>query len=173
MATMRSKKIAYLMRQGFFYPEAVELSRTSRAGMKATYFRFMIRSRRRTLDNSKKNNWGDKRYRDFIKQKYIDIGALKPDSLGRMRVDVWAMLRAFEEKARMREDEYESPWRRKGRRKTAKKKQTKRITRKDMIRSFIKKINRQMDRTRDPDKQDELLGKRQKYQRMLDGMENG
>ncbi|KKN44515.1 hypothetical protein LCGC14_0691950, partial [marine sediment metagenome] len=40
-------------------------------------------------------------------------------------------------------------------------------------RSFIKKINRQMDRTRDPDKQDELLGKRQKYQRMLDGMENG
>ncbi len=173
MPTMRQRKINYLVRQGFFASEAVELSRTSRAGMKASYFRFFIRSRRRTLDNSKTNNWSEKRYRDFIRQKYIDIGALKPDSLGRMRVDVWAMLRAFEEKARMREDEYESPWRRKGRRKTAKKKQTKRITRKDMIKSFIKKINRQMDRTRDPEKQDELLGKRQEYQRRLDGMENG
>lgn len=160
MATMRQRRIQYFLNQGFFKGEAIELSRTSRGGMRAPYFQRMIRSRRRLYDNSKRYKWTEQEYRDYVKKLYTDRGFVKTDVLGRRRVDVWAMLREFEERARRIGEEYESPWRKRTKRKTEKKREVKRVTRKDMLRSMIRQINRSMGRTTNPQRLAELTARK-------------
>lgn len=170
MATMRQRRVQYFLNQGFFKSEAIELSRASRTGIRAPYFQAMIRSRRRLWDNAKRYKWTDREYRDYVKKLYIDKGFVKPDVLGRKRVDVWAMLRDYEERARRRGEEYESPWKRRAKRKSAKKQQVKRVTRRDMLVSMIKSIDRSIARTQNPQKLADLRARRNYLQLQLDRM---
>jgi len=117
----------------------------------------MVRSRRRLFENAKRYNWSESQYRDYVKKLYVDAGFLKTDTLGRMRVDVWAMLRDYEELSRRRGEEYESPWKRKLYRKSTAKKEVKRVTRKDMLRSWIKQIERSIERTTSERKRQQLM----------------
>ncbi len=168
MPSMRKRKIAYLQRNGFLPSEARQLSRTSHQGLLSPYFQYWIRSRRRLYDNSKMYDWTSQEYRDYIKQQYIDIGALKSDNLGRIRIDVWAMLRYFEEKSYRRGEEYESPWKKRAKRKSVKRQESKRVTRKDMIISMIANIDRSIARTKNPEKRADLMARRNYFQLLLD-----
>lgn len=170
MATRRQNKIRYLTYQGFLPTEAREYSRTSREGMKAPYFRFMIRSRRRLFDNAKRYGWTLDQYRNYIKQRYRDVGAVKRDVLGRQQIDVWAMLRHYEEMALRRGEEFESPWRKKTKRKSARKKDYKRVTRKQHAQDSITLINQSIARTKNPAKLEVLRAKREFFVEQLKRM---
>ena len=159
---MREKRINYFIRNGFFKSEAIQLSRTSKSGMKAPYFMSMVRSRRRTWENAKRNNWTEKKYRDYIKKQYLDKGFVKSDKLGRKRVDVWALLRDFEERAFRRGEEYESPWIKKTKRKSTTKKTVKRTTRRDMLKSWIANLNKTISRTTSEKKKKQLMKSKKK-----------
>lgn len=170
-SSIRQRKYDYLIRQGFFHREALELSRVSRRGMSAPYFTRMIRSRRRTIDNLKSSGKSDKDIREYIRQQYINNGWLKQDKAGRVMVDPWKLLRSQEDKARRRGEEYESPWRKRVYKKSAKKKETKRITRKDMLKSMIEKLERRIQRTGNINKRLVLEEKLYDYQYRLRRME--
>ena len=80
-SSIRQRKYDYLISNGFLPQEAIELSRTSRKGMQATYFRRMIRSRRRTVDNLKANGRTPNEIRRFIRNQYIANGFIKYDAI--------------------------------------------------------------------------------------------
>jgi len=142
---MRQYRYDYLLRQGFLPGEARELSRTSKTGMKATYFQQWIRSRRRIFDNAKRYKWTDKDYRQYIKDQYIKSGFTKPDALDRKRVDVWAMLRRYHETVTDRGDEYESPWKKKTTKRGVRK-PTKKFNRTAAMKGWIKQLTANIDK---------------------------
>lgn len=168
MPSLRNRRYNYLITNGFFPNEAQQLSRTSRAGMKAPYFRTMVKSRRRLFDNAKRYKWSETKYRNYVRQLYINNGWITPDVLGRKRVDVWAMLRYYEERAFRRGEEYESPWKKRLQKKGEKKRQVKRTTRRDMLRSWIAQIDRSIERTRSEYRQRQLQTQRDRLQNQLD-----
>jgi len=149
----------------------MELSRTSRGGMRAPYFQFMIHSRRRLFENAKRYDWGEQKYRDYVKKLYADAGFLKTDKLGRLRVDVWAMLRDYEELAHRRGEEYESPWKKRTRRKSTVKQEMKRVTRKDMLKSWIVQIDRNIERTASEQRKQQLREQKARLEKQLEDME--
>ena len=165
MATLRQRRYNYLKKNGFFPSEARELSRTSRAGMLSPYFQTMVRSRRRLFDNAKRYNWTEQRYRDYVKKLYTNKDFVKEDAIGRRRVDVWAMLRYYEELSRRRGEEYESPWVKRTQRKGEIKRELKRVTKKGMLKSWIIQIDKRISRTRSE-------YKRQQFEKQKANMEN-
>ncbi len=122
--TLRQQRARYLINNGFLAGEARQLSQTSRQGMLAPYFQRMVHARRMLRQNAIRYGWTDTRYREYIKQQYTDAEAIIPDILGRRRLDVWKMLRHYEQQAYRRGEEYESPWRKRIQRKSVHKKTT-------------------------------------------------
>jgi len=165
-STLRQRKYNFFIRNGFFPQEATQLSRTSRSGMKAPYFRFMIRSRKRTLDNAKRYGWSEKQFHDYILQQYRNLGIAPSDPF-----KIWKLLRHFEEIAYRRGEEYDSPWRKRIRRKSGKKREMKRTTRKSMLSSWIAEIDRTIARTTNESKLERLRTQRANLQKELDKME--
>jgi len=170
MASMRDRRRAFLMRNGFFPAEAMELSRSSRRGLSAPYFQRFIKSRRRLLDNAKRYGWTDQQLRDYVRKLYTDKGYIKPDKLGRYRPDVWAMLREHEEAAYRRGEEFESPWLKRIRRKSTKKRAIKRTTRRENIVGWIRELDRTIERTKQEYKRQKLLEQKANLQDQLDRM---
>lgn len=172
MATMRERRYNYLRKNGFFPAEARELSRTSRQGLLAPYFQLWIKSRRRLFANAKRYKWADREYRDYVKKQYTDRGFLKQDSIGRIRIDVWAMLRDYEEKARRRGEEYESPWKKRTRRQSTARREMKRVTRKDMLKSWIIQLDKSIDRTESDARRQQLINQKDTLEQQLKDMGN-
>ena len=170
-SSLRQRKFDALISAGFFPSEAEEFSRTSRAGMRAPYFRRMVRSRRRTLDNSVRYNWTRAQYEAHIKKMYADNGFLKQDRLGRIRIDPWQLLRYHEEAAYRRGEEYESPWRKRALRKGVRKREVKRTTRKGMLQSWISEIDHNIARTTNEKRLERLRIQRENLQQELKKME--
>ena len=171
-STIRQRKYDYLVKMGFYPNEATELSRTSRKGMSAPYFRRMVRSRKRSIENLKNTGKSESEIKTYIKNKYIANGWLRKDSLGRLRIDVWKLLRFHEEQSYDRGEEYESPWKKRGKTRSTTKKAYKRITRKDMLKSMIIKLERRIKRTPNINKQLELEEQLFSLQHQLRKMEN-
>lgn len=169
-SSLRQRKYDALISAGFFPPEATEFSRTSRSGMRAPYFRRMVKSRRRTLDNSIRYEWTRAQYEAHIKKMYVENGFLKQDKLGRIRIDPWQLLRYHEEVAYRRGEEFESPWRVRIRRKGVKKREVKRTTRKDALLSWIKQLDANIERTENERRKQKLIEQRKNLQAELDKM---
>jgi hypothetical protein len=146
-SSIRQRKYDYLIKQGFFHREAVELSRTSRTGMSAPYFRRLVRSRRRTVDNLSDSGYTEEEIKSFVREQYIKNGWIKKDSKGRVLIDIWQFLRDQEDKSKTRGEEYESPWRNKTHRKKSVKKIAKRVTRRAMLESMVTKLKNRIART--------------------------
>lgn len=146
MPSMRGRRRRFLAGDKelplFLPAESIELSRTSRRGLRAPYFQKWIASRRRTRDNAIKNNWTLDQYRQHIKNQYLVEGFMKADTLGRQRVDVWAMLRFRAETAVRRGDEFESPWRDKIRRSVTRKREGKKSSRRQFINNWIADLDK-------------------------------
>lgn len=166
-STIRQRKYDYLIGAGFYPAEATELSRTSRKGMSAPYFRRLIRSRRRTVENLTNAGYTDRQIRNFIKDVYVKNGWLKRDSLGRVRIDVWQFLRDQEDKAHRRGEEYESPWKKRTKKRSSTKKEKKRVTRKDMLQSLIKKLENRIAKTANENRRLQLEEQRFGYEQQL------
>lgn len=166
-SSIRQRKYDYFIRNGFYPVEATELSRTSRKGMSTPYFMHMIKSRRRTVDNLKNSGKTDQQIRDYIKKQYIDNNWLKQDKLGRWRIDVWKLLRANEDKAYHRAEEYESPWKKRAYKRSSTRKEHKRITRNDMLNSIIKKLKTRIERTAGEYKRQQLEEQLYAYEQKL------
>lgn len=170
MASMRERRYNFLVKNGFLPVEARDLSRTSRAGMRAPYFQAMIRSRRSLFNNALRYGWTERQYRDYIRELYTSRGFVRPDKLGRYRPDVWSMLREYEERAHRRGEEYESPWKKRARRKSTRKQEAKRTTRKEALQSWIKQLDKSIERTASESRKAQLRNQRDNLKRMLDSM---
>lgn len=170
-SSIRQRKYEYLINAGFMPAEARELSRTSRTGMRSPYFSRMVQSRRRTVDNLIRLGRSSREIQDYIKRQYVERKFIKRDSMGRLRIDVWQLLRYHEDAAFRRGEEYESPWRKRTRRKATKKRTTKRISKKDMLRSMIKRIDRQIASTGNDTKRERLEETKYGYERELKRLE--
>ena len=164
-STLRQRKYNYLTKKGFSAQEATQLSRTSRSGMRAPYFRFMLRSRERTLENAKRYGWSQREFHDYILQQYRDLGISPRDPF-----KIWKLLRHFEERAYRRGEEYDSPWRKRIRRSTGKKREMKRTTRVEMLKSWISEIDRTMSRTTNEYRLERLRTQKENLQKELDRM---
>lgn len=110
----KQERYEYLLSQGFLKNEAKQLSKTSDAGMQASYFQTLIRSRRALQAHAKKEEWTDKQYRKHIRQQYIGKGYYKTDIKNRKINDVWKLLRSYEDESRQKGQKYSSPWKQKG-----------------------------------------------------------
>ena len=128
----------------FFPSEARELAHTTREGMGTRYFRRMVNSRRALLRNAEQYDWSLTRYKQEVDNLYSDRNAYRPDAIGRLRKDVWKMLRWYEESYRM-PDEYESPWRKKIRVKSADKRIKKQTSRRQMMMDLVADIDKRLD----------------------------
>lgn len=164
---MRQRKYNYWIRQGFYPQEAIEFSKISREGMKASYVRYLVRSRRRTVDNLKRYGYSESQIRDYIKNQYIDNGFIKYDKIGRKRLDPWALLREYEERAYRRGEEYDSPWKKRGRTKAQIKKERKRTTRREAIQSWINQLGRTIDRTTNETRKQQLIEQQNNLRQQL------
>lgn len=155
---------------GFLPGEANQLSRTSLSGMHAPYFQRMINARRALFLNARRYGWNDEQYRDAIKRQYTDRGCLKQDTLGRIRADVWQMLRWYEERT-AKEAEYESPWRKRVQRRSSRKSTYKRITRSAMLDNWIAQLNRQISNPNiSQSRKDKLIAQRDNLQRQKENL---
>ena len=149
---------------GFMPGEAKTLSHTSRAGMRAPYFQRMVASRRGLFMHAKRYGWSDEQYRDAIKRQYAERGCFKQDILGRIRADIWQLLRWYQERTPVPEA-YESPWRKKVQRRGTQKREYKRVTRKKLIEDWIAQLNRNLQ---NPNLSD---GRRQKLVQQRDNLQ--
>lgn len=163
----RQKRYEFLIARGFFPLEARQLSRVSRGGMKAPYFKRMSNSRKRLYDNAVRYGWSETKYRDYIRQMYIDNGLYNRDILGRIRIDVWQLLRYYEEQTYARGEEYESPWRIKRRKKQEKRRSRARVTKRQMLNSWISDLDRSISRTNSQSKKDQFEKQKVNLQRQL------
>lgn len=139
----RQTRFEYFRKAGFFINEARELSHISRTGMKAPYVVRMVASRRTLRQNADRYGWSDTRYRNEVKAIYIQAGAIKYDVLGRSRINVWQMLRDYEDRVPEREA-YESPWRKRLHVRSIGKKDYKYTTRKKMYQDWISQLERNL-----------------------------
>lgn len=136
----------WLKRAGFLPYEARELAQTSKAGIHAPYFLRMVQTRRGLYLNALRYEWSNDHYRTVIKQQYLDRDAIDIDAIGRSRINVWKLLRWYEEHTQIPE-EYESPWRKKGKRNRATKRQVKQTTRRAMLEDWIKQVDANIKKT--------------------------
>jgi hypothetical protein len=145
----------------------MELSRTSRGGMRSPYFQFLIRSRVRTIENLKRAGYTPNQMHDYIRKQYIDRGFTKRDKLGRRIIDVWAMVRFYEERAFRRGEQYTSPWRNRIEKKRAKRHDKKHTTRTDMYNSLIREIDRQLPNITNEARRKSLLEQKKNLEERL------
>lgn len=161
---------ALIQTYGFLPGEARTLSHTSRAGFHASYFQRMLNARRALWLNAHRYNWTNEQYRDTIKRQYAERGCFKQDILGRIRADVWQLLRWYEERTEVPE-EYESPWRKKVQRRSGQRREYKRITRKIMLGDWIAQLDRQLaNPTLSEMRRTKLQQQRQNLQRQQEQM---
>jgi hypothetical protein len=145
----RDERIEYLTSKGFLPTEARQLSKTSDDGMKSNYFKSMINSRISMYAYAKKQGMSKDEYRQYIKGYYIDNGFIKYDIFGRRYIDVWKLVRHWEDRGRDKGQAYVSPWKNKGW--TPKKRRARKGTprraiedRKQLLNSRINVINNQL-----------------------------
>lgn len=145
----REERIEYLTSKGFLPTEARQLSKTSDDGMKSNYFKSMINSRISMNTYAKKQGMDKDEYRQYIKDYYIDNGFIKYDVFGRRYIDVWKLVRHWEDRSRDKGQAYASPWKNKGW--TPKKRRARKGTphraiedRKQLLNYRIQNINKQL-----------------------------
>lgn len=149
----RQTRFEYFRRAGFFPTEARELSHISRTGMSAPYVVRLVASRRTLLQNARRYGWSATRYHDEVRAIYESANAFKYDALGRGYVDVWKLLREYEDRIPERE-RYESPWRKRLHVRSSTKKQQKYTTRKRYLQNWIDQLERTIERTPPGQKQE-------------------
>lgn len=125
LKTRRQSRYALLRNAGFLPFEARPLSRVP---SNVPYFRQLVMDRANDARAAKARGVTRGQYEDKIKGQYRREGWLKKDRLGKVVADAWQMLRAFEDRYRARQPEYESPWEPRGRK----------------LKDFIAKIERTM-----------------------------
>jgi hypothetical protein len=139
----RQKRYDWLIRAGFLPSEAQQLSHASTKGIHAPYFIRMVNSRRALLLNAKRYGWTNEEYRNTIRKQYVDKGAIKHDTKGRTLIDVWRMLRYYEDKTPIPAGEaYDSPWRKRIQKQMINKRATKKVTRKQMLEQWVKESDK-------------------------------
>jgi hypothetical protein len=156
---------------GFLPSEAMQLSHVSKAGTRAPYFQRMINSRRSLYLNAKRYGWTQTEYRDAIKRQYSERGAFKQDVLGRIRADVWQLLRWYEDKTPDQE-RYESPWRKRTTKRSGQRKTQKSLSRRQMYTDWIRHLTLQINDPNTSEKQrDRLKSQRNNFQQYLDKLQ--
>lgn len=161
---------ALIKSYGFLPAEARTLAHTSRRGLNAPYMKRFLNSRRALKLNADRYGWTDEQYRDAIKKQYGERGALKQDILGRIKIDVWKMVRFYEERAPIGE-KYESPWRKKIQTRGKTKREMKSATRRQLITDWIAQLNRTLKRDDLTDfRRTQMTGQRDRLQKQLDGL---
>jgi hypothetical protein len=137
MKVKRQSRYNYWIRAGFLPSEAREFSNISREGLlKAAYVKRLLNSRRALQLNAIRYGWSKTRYADAVRQIYVNRGLLKPDSIGRKRDNIWALLRQYEDQTPDKE-KYDSPWRRQMHTKSEVKRTKKVISRKQQYKDTI------------------------------------
>lgn len=163
-------KIEYFQRAGFLPSEARELAHTSRAGINASYFQAMVRSRRGLLMNAIRYDWTPTRYRREIYQRYVDKGFMKQGEPWNKN-NVWKMLRLYQDQVPPSEPEYESPWTKKAKRGRVRKKKQKRVTRGQALKQWIADLTNKIDRTTSSSRRAQLIQQRERLQAQLASLE--
>lgn len=166
----RENRYNYLIQAGFLKAEARELSHTSKAGMKAPYFRAFINSRRSLKLNAIRYGWAVDKYRQAVKQLYVDKGAIKRDAWGRVYADPFKLLRWYEDRSPIPKDEYTSPWRKKIEIKSGTKRKINTVTRRAMLVQWIKEVNENIAKTTSEFRRKQLTEQRDRMQKRLDSM---
>lgn len=162
---------ALISTYGFLPSEAKQLSHVSKSGLKAPYTGRLLRSRRALFMNAKRYNWSDKQYRNAIKEQYLSRGCIKQDILGRVRADVWQMVRWYEDRT-PEADEYESPWRKKQQRRSIKKREAKVTSRRRWLTDLIAQLNTTIARTDITEaRRARVTELRTRYQRQLEALQ--
>ena len=161
-SAFRQRHYDYLIGKGFFPQEAMRLSRTSRSGMAAPYFQAMIRSRKRTLDNAKKYDWSQSQFQDHIQQQYRKLNIALDDPF-----KIWKLLRYYEERARQRGQEHDSPWEKRIRSKKGKRIEAKHTSRKSVLENWIFQLDNKIDKTKSDYRREQLVNQRDNLQREL------
>ena len=162
----RETRYNSLRRAGFLDSEAKALSHISRNGMQAPYVQRMVQSRRGLLWNARRYNWSDTRYRNAIRQLYIDKGALKKDKLGRVKIDAWQLLRWYQDRTPQPEA-YESPWVTRARKRSGTRRTIKTTSRRQMLRSWLDGLTRSIESTNNPARKAKLQSQYENVRRQL------
>ena len=114
-----------LMRKAYLLPfEARPLSLT--VPLNVPYVRQLLMDRANDARVAKERGVTRAQFEEKIKGEYRREGWLKKNRAGEIVADPWKMLRAFEDRFRARNPEYESPWEPRGKK----------------LRDFIAKIER-------------------------------
>jgi hypothetical protein len=83
------------------------------------YYKQLIRDRAKKLRQAVKDGWTKEQYQQSIIKDYIERGWLRRKR-GRDVPDAFKLLRAYEDRYRDRQPQYESPWQGAGKRKNLK-----------------------------------------------------
>ena len=105
--TRRQRRYDILRIAGFLPFEARELSRVP---FKVPYMDVLIKERYKRFQEVTRAKWSWAGYERLIRAEYRDKNWQRQARAGRVRDDVWAMLRAFEHAYRAKHPDYESPW---------------------------------------------------------------
>ena len=105
--TRRQRRYQILRLAGFLPFEARELSRVP---FKVPYMDALVKQRHKRYESALGRKLSRAEYERQIKTIYFDSKWRKRTRTGKIKYDVWAMLRDFENKYRAKNPQYESPW---------------------------------------------------------------
>jgi hypothetical protein len=162
----------WLRRAGFLPAEARELAETSKAGIHAPYFLRMVQSRRGLYLNAIRYKWSDEQYRNVIRADYKKKQAFDVDAIGRVRGNIWKMLRWHEENTTIPE-KYESPWRKKIKTNRAHKRQVTYTTRKRMLEDWIAELNTNISKATSEGRKEQLRKQISNLEEQINRINNG
>lgn len=97
---------------GFMPFEAQVFSKTP---FNVPYMKQLIKERKKELKAANKAGLSTAKYQAQIKKKYIDNKFTKSSGPNRIKLDPWQLLRDQEEKFKLKNPMYDSPWKKKQR----------------------------------------------------------
>lgn len=107
----RKSRYLYLRKRGFL---PVESDILSKIPFDVPYISNIIKDRMDLYKKCIDRNMTRGEYLNYIKQLYIDKGYIKPGKgVIRANIDVWAMLRGYEDLYKQKNPEYDSPYKKK------------------------------------------------------------
>ena len=143
------KKVDIL--RNFTQGERIQLIKTTVNGMRASYFKSMIKERNGIVKQSRKLKETDTDLLKRIKQQYVDMGVISSiDSPIDETTDIWKLLRKYSDRVPI-PDEYTSPWRSKVEAKAHVKRTLKQATRKQHYENWIKELNAKINNPNTPE----------------------
>lgn len=105
--TRRQHRYKILRATGFLKFEAQELSRVP---FKTPYMDVLIRERYKRYQSAIDRKLSNAEWERQIKTMYFDSKWRRKTRTGKIKYDVWAMLRDFEDRYRAKHPSYTSPW---------------------------------------------------------------